>query len=399
VLAGVLAVGCLNLVGFARTASAASLCDAVPERCVLAIPTFNHSPYGALDAPTFGSASVRVTGWATDIDSSGPIGVVVTIDGTVAANATASLLRANVGNRGFAVTVPASPASAQVCVTAVNVGLGVDTSLGCAPFPYSTNVSVFDQCGGAVSLPRFAIKWAITPPPTGQVAVETTSSLAGRVGFMSGPSVPVFPVGMSVSDGVSPGPLFRSGPLAALPPGSPSNPSGRLNLAVPCPTGFSVAQLNTLLAGASVPLPPGVTITSSSLTTGFGTATLTANGRATGTVGFVPYNEPFTYSLTFAVTPSMNMMNPSEVVLVNPTGPGTLTFTGGMGWILNPAVAPGLQPTVTSSVVTGLQNFINGLIASNAAAGGAPAGSTVSMARVVITPSGVSLTPVVGWFG
>jgi len=46
-----------------------------------------------------------------------------------------------------------------------------------------------------------------------------------------------------------------------------------------------------------------------------------------------------------------------------------------------------------------VQNFLNGLIAATAAANGAPAGSTVSMARVVITPSGASLTPVVGWFG
>jgi hypothetical protein len=120
---------------------------------------------------------------------------------------------------------------------------------------------------------------------------------------------------------------------------------------------------------------------------------------ATGTVGLVPYREPFTYSLTFRITPSMNMTNTSEVVVVIPTGPGTLTFTGGLGWLLNPTLAPNLQPTVTSSVVSGVQSAVNGLIASTAAAAGAPAGSTVSMARVVITPSGASLTPVVGWFG
>ena len=94
--------------------------------------------------------------------------------------------RPGVGSHGFDVTVPASPASAPVCVTGLNVGAGRDALIGCANFPYSTAFTPFDQCG-VMSLPLTAVKWALTPP-TGQTVVDVTTSSAGRIGFMSGPT-------------------------------------------------------------------------------------------------------------------------------------------------------------------------------------------------------------------
>jgi hypothetical protein len=291
----------------------------------------------------------------------------------------------------------------MMCVTAVNVGLGSDVTIGCAAFPYSTDVTLLDFCGAA-SLPLSASLWRLTPP-SGQAVQETTTSTGGRIGFSSGRSIPGFSVGTSLSSASLPGPLWRSGPMSALPVGSPANPNGRIQVALPCPTRFTTAQLNGLLAGVPITPPAGVTITSTSLSTGNSTMTLTVTGTATGTVsswfGPISFTEPFTYSLTFGLTPSTNMNNPAEIVVVSPTGPGTLTFTGGMGWLLNWLVAPGMEPTVTASVTSALQGGINGAIVTAAASsipGGLPAGATISMARILVTPTGASFTPAVGQF-
>jgi hypothetical protein len=394
-VAGAVALAGLGVVAGAEPASAASFCDFWPERCQL--PTLSLDPYGAVDAPTFGPASVRVTGWASDLSVNAPIDVIVTVDGTVVGRATADLYRANVGYRGFDITVPASPASAQVCVTGVNVGAGRDSSLGCAPFPYSTRFTLLDECG-VVSLPLAASKWALFPP-VGQAVQEVTSSNAGRIGFISGP-VSFGPlVGLSLSDGVMPGPVFRSFPTGAL----PANPNGGVNLEVPCPKRFTADELNTMLTGMPVALPPGVTITTSSLTPSNGALTLSVTGTATGSVGgLVPYSEPFRYSLTFTVTPSTDMNNPIDAVVVTPTGPGTLTFTGSWGWLLNGTLAPTMEPGLSANVRTGVSSVINSKIAASAAdafPSGLPQGATISAPRVVITPSGASLTVAVGWFG
>ena len=57
---------------------------------------------------------------------------------------------------------------------------------------------------------------------------------------------------MSLSDGVMPGPLFRSAPMAALPAGTPGNPSGGLNVTVPCPKRFTAAEVIAMSSGTDV---------------------------------------------------------------------------------------------------------------------------------------------------
>ena len=402
-LAGGLAFGGLGVMGSVRSASAAGapLCEVVPERCQT-FPTFNFDPYGALDAPSFASASVRVTGWAGDPNTSSPIDVIVTVDGVVAGRATAGLYRAANGYRGFDLTVPASPASAQVCVTGVNVGRGSDATLGCAPFPYSTDVTLRDPCN-VVKQPLLASKWLLPPPsvpPSFQAVQETTTSSAGRIGFVSGPASPGLFVGLSLSDSSMTGPLFRSSPMSTLPAGSPSNPNGRLTVDVACSSRFPAVSLNSVATGLSS--ASGVTITSATLTPAYGTMMLNLTGTAS-VFGF-PTPEPFKYSLMFTVTPSTNMNNPAQIVVVNRIGPAVLNFTGSSGWYLNTFVAPNMEPGMTAVLPGLLETVINRQIATDVSVsylsmGGLPAGATISAPQLIITPYYTSLITTVGRFG
>ena len=96
------------------------------------------SPLGVVDAESAAYRSLSVRGWAFDPESTGPIQVRVTVDGVVM-TVTANQSRPDVGAafpgagsaHGFGLTVAAVPGTHAVCVTAVNVGAGSDTSLGC----------------------------------------------------------------------------------------------------------------------------------------------------------------------------------------------------------------------------------------------------------------------------
>src|SRR5262245_17579586 len=81
-LACVLAIAGLGLVAVAQPASAGPPvpCDVFLERCQQ-LPTFIMDPSGALDAPSFGATSVRVTGWASDPSTRASIDVIVSVGG------------------------------------------------------------------------------------------------------------------------------------------------------------------------------------------------------------------------------------------------------------------------------------------------------------------------------
>jgi hypothetical protein len=87
-----------------------------------------------------GTDSVTVDGWAADPESSAPIDVHVYIDGTIAVMRTADLPRPDVqaavpgtGPRtGYSIRLPAPAGTHEVCVYAINVGLGgVNPKLAC----------------------------------------------------------------------------------------------------------------------------------------------------------------------------------------------------------------------------------------------------------------------------
>ncbi len=103
------------------------------------VPTAN--PMGHLDAATGGSGQVTASGWTLDPNTPAPIDVAIYIDGHVATQAQANLLRPDIAvafpgygaNHGFSVHVAATPGPHQLCAFGLNTGAGdANTYLGCA---------------------------------------------------------------------------------------------------------------------------------------------------------------------------------------------------------------------------------------------------------------------------
>lgn len=99
----------------------------------------SHDPYGSLDLVQQTGTGLHVTGWATDIDNHLPLTVSVTVNGTQRARVTAGVLRPDLAARlgsgnllhGFDVNLALAAGPANVCVRAVNRGLGSDATIGC----------------------------------------------------------------------------------------------------------------------------------------------------------------------------------------------------------------------------------------------------------------------------
>jgi hypothetical protein len=104
--------------------------------------TLGGPPYGAQEQTTTpGPASVRVTGWTIDPDTTSPISVQVYVDHVLKGSVLADDPRADVGTshpgygtaHGFDITVPAPGGTRLVCAYAQNtLSGGVNTRLGCA---------------------------------------------------------------------------------------------------------------------------------------------------------------------------------------------------------------------------------------------------------------------------
>ncbi|MEB0286825.1 hypothetical protein QN355_09715 [Cryobacterium sp. 10S3] len=84
------------------------------------------------------AGTVESWGWAIDPDSTGPVTVIVTVNGTkttVVADAPSAAAAAQMpgygANHGYGIRIPAQTGSNDVCVTAQNIGAGADTPLLC----------------------------------------------------------------------------------------------------------------------------------------------------------------------------------------------------------------------------------------------------------------------------
>ncbi|MFT4218373.1 MAG: CHAP domain-containing protein, partial [Micropruina sp.] len=99
----------------------------------------NCSPFGKVDRVLPSAGQVTIEGWAMDPNSTDPVEVQVQADGNNLAKARASVSRSDVDAAfhrgvgfGYLIAAPLSPGSHRVCITAINVGKGANTQLGCS---------------------------------------------------------------------------------------------------------------------------------------------------------------------------------------------------------------------------------------------------------------------------
>lgn len=97
------------------------------------------SPRGRVDSVEAVPGGVRVTGWALDVETTGPIRVHVYVNGAGRAF-TANLPRPDIGrhypslgpDHGFDVTLTTPSGSTEICVYGINVGKGSNARFGCS---------------------------------------------------------------------------------------------------------------------------------------------------------------------------------------------------------------------------------------------------------------------------
>jgi hypothetical protein len=96
-------------------------------------------PVGALESVALVQGGVKLDGWALDPETASSIPVQVKVDGVLATTITADDDRPDIASanplygapHGFGTTVQMSAGSHQLCVVAVNTGVGTDTVLDC----------------------------------------------------------------------------------------------------------------------------------------------------------------------------------------------------------------------------------------------------------------------------
>jgi GH25 family lysozyme M1 (1,4-beta-N-acetylmuramidase) len=150
------------------------------------------NPFGGFDL-TGGDGKVTFGGWAIDPDTTAPIRVDVYVDGNGFASFQASSSRPDVGavytgygsDHGISATYPIAEGQHNICVYAINVGLGGNTLLGCkgitivqsSPFG-GTSI----QTGpGSVSLTG----WVIDPDTVDSVRVDVYLDGTGFASFQA----------------------------------------------------------------------------------------------------------------------------------------------------------------------------------------------------------------------
>ena len=100
---------------------------------------FNGTPVGALDVVARVPGGIRVAGWTLDLDTTAPLDIHVYVDGALALIGRADRDRGDVAalykdygsTHGYDLTVPVAPGRHEVCVYAINQGVGGNVLIGC----------------------------------------------------------------------------------------------------------------------------------------------------------------------------------------------------------------------------------------------------------------------------
>jgi hypothetical protein len=135
-------------------------------------------PTGSFDSWLTSSPGIRVSGWATDADSTSQLGVHVYVDGRFAGQGVADRSRPDVGtafpwvgnDRGYEIEVPANPGRHMVCTYGINAGPGNNALLGCKSIdvpdraPFGSLDSVSRPSSGTVRVAGWTIDPDRIPP-------------------------------------------------------------------------------------------------------------------------------------------------------------------------------------------------------------------------------------------
>ena len=157
-------------------------------------PCLSGGPFGRLDAATPVPGGIRVSGWAIDPNTTGPIRVHLYVDGVGRANILADRSRPDVGraypgsgsSHGFAVEIrDVAPGARSVCAYGISVGEGGNTLLGC----HNATVSAtpFGRLDAAV-MERGKLRvrgWAIDPDTDAPIRVHIYDNDRGRASLVA----------------------------------------------------------------------------------------------------------------------------------------------------------------------------------------------------------------------
>ena len=172
-----------------------------------AVVTAVNNPVGSLTAVSRVPGAISVTGWALDPNTTAPSAVRITVDKAAPALASADQTTtlptgySYYGSRhGFAAALPApGPGTHTVCVTAVNVGPGVDTPLGCRTVAVTVNPVAQLNSLTRVDATHISVSgWALDPDTAAPATLTVTatgvlsaSMTAGRAPTTSDTAIPV----------------------------------------------------------------------------------------------------------------------------------------------------------------------------------------------------------------
>ncbi|HEX2400951.1 MAG TPA: IPT/TIG domain-containing protein [Mycobacterium sp.] len=277
---------------------------------------------------------------------------------------------------------------------------------------FSTQVVVLNLTaggGGAVTQPLSGTLWRLSAVASPVENQTVQSSQGGQLSFVNGPCDPLGAL-LAISVDEAPnatftGPLFRSGAMETLYDGAPGNPTGAITIVIPGPIVVTAAQVAAAFAAAKIPAVANLTITSITPTVGTpaGSLTLTIAGVALGVL-------PLTYNYVCTVVPSRSMTAVETKICTVVAAPGTIASASLAGAVTGSLVGTALfeggkaaiEPLLRAAVTVAVEDAVNTAIATAAAnALGRPLTTfeTISMRRVVITASGITLFPTIGIFG
>jgi hypothetical protein len=263
---------------------------------------------------------------------------------------------------------------------------------------YSTEVVVFDltPAGGSVTLPLEGTLWRVAGGSA--YPVEHRTVQAGKLTFVHGRTDPLGgSLAGSIDEAPNPtftGPLFRSNPFTTLPASSPANPTGMISIVIPGPVDVPAMAVASGITPGAIPPIPGLAVTSVTPILGTGLITITITGSAFGAI-------PLTYTYNFNLVPTRDMTAVATTVCdVVPTA-GVIGSASPLGVFVS-GLSSVVEPLLRGAVTPALAGLVNGTIMTAAATAlGRPLTpfETVSMRRVVITPSGIRLFPTISTYG